>query len=82
MCSSWLIVFGQPNATELPARFGRKEVAVCRANMRLGSRARTAAQNELIAHELAVVFAQRARDRRIARIRRILAARPLPDIAE
>src|SRR5207247_6465854 len=42
----------------------------------------TAAQNILIAHELAVVFAERPRRHAITWIRRVGATRPFPDIAK
>ena len=45
-------------------------------------RQRRAAQDHLVDHEFAVVFAERARRRPVARIWRIGAARPLPDDAE
>ena len=53
----------QAQAAELPARVGRKEVAVARADVARGRGARAAAQHELVAHELAVVLADRARRR-------------------
>src|SRR5437762_333129 len=49
--------------------------------MRLWAHAGTAAKHALIAHELAVVFAERPSERAITRIRRIIACRPLPDVS-
>ncbi len=70
------------NPGELPARVRRKEIAVRRAQVRLRRRAAAAAQHVLVAHELAVVLADRAR--RPARkpgYGRVVAARPLPHVA-
>src|SRR5690348_7926912 len=75
-------ILGETHAGELPARRGREEVAVARAQVRLRTRAAAAAQHALAAHELAVVFAERAGPRPIAGIRQVRAARPFPDIAE
>ena len=72
----------QPDAAELPARVGVEEVAVARADVIRGRRARSAAQHDLVAHELAVVLAERARRRRITGVGRVGAARPLPDVSE
>ena len=43
---------------------------------------RAAAEDHLVAHELAVVFAQRTRGGAIAGIGRVRAGGPLPDVAE
>src|ERR1700730_2219772 len=59
-----------------------KEVAVRDTAMSGGSCKRGAAQHQLIDHELAVVFAERALDRPIAGIGGIGASRPLPDDPE
>src|SRR5205085_12562529 len=75
-------VFGQSHARELPARIGREEVSVAGSNMRARRGARAAAQDVLVDHEFAVVFAERARRGAEARIRRIRAVGPLPDIAK
>ena len=45
------------------------------------SGARGAAQDELVAHEFAVVLAERSRDARVPRIADVWAAGPLPDVA-
>ena len=67
---------------KLPAFFRLKAIAVGRPDVTARGGAGTAAQNVLIAHELAVVFAQRAWGCAIAGIWRIGAARPFPDIAK
>src|SRR2546423_7881257 len=72
----------EPDARELPARVRREEVAIRRAYVPARRRARAAAQDELVAHELAVVFAERAREGHEARIRPVRARRPLPRVAE
>src|SRR5690349_13783437 len=61
-------VLGQADAGELPAGFGRKKVAIGPAHVAGGRDARTAAQDHLVAHKLAVVFAQGAGGRREARV--------------
>ena len=71
----------QSNSGELPPSIRREEVAVGRADVRQGGRTAPAAQDELVAHELAVVFAQGPRHRPVARIRDVLAPGPLPDVA-
>ena len=53
----------QAHAAELPLRVGREEVAVAGADVARRRGARAAAQHELVAHELAVVFADRACER-------------------
>src|SRR5207248_11407212 len=75
-------IASQTDPHELPPFFGLKEIPVGLANMLPRGRARAAAQNVLIAHELSVVLTERARPRPIARVRRIGAARPLPNVAE
>ena len=77
-----VLVFGEPQAGELPAGRRIKEIAISQARMPGRRRQRRAAQYHLIDHELAVVFAERAGRRPLAGIRRIGAARPLPDHAE
>src|SRR5215470_11268996 len=73
---------GEPQAAELPARGGRKKVAIARPGMPGGSGERRAAQHHLVHHEFAVVLAERAGHRAVAGIGRIGATRPLPDDAE
>src|SRR5437763_1595064 len=74
-------VRGEPDAGELPAAVGVEEVAVGGTDMGDGGGAGAAAQDELVAHELTVVLAERAGQRLEAGERRVGAARPLPDIA-
>src|SRR5664279_4967321 len=61
---------------------GRKEVAIGRSNMRLRRRAGSAAQHHLVAHELAVVLANRSLGRLETGIGAVGAGRPFPNIAE
>ena len=63
-------VLGQPDAAELPARVGIEEVAVGGADVGARRGAGAAAQHDLVAHELAVVLAERAGRRREARVGR------------
>src|ERR1051325_12049810 len=72
----------ESDAGELPAFFRLKEIAIGAANVSAGRRAGTAPQDILVAHEFAVVFAERTRCCAIAGIRRVGAARPFPYIAE
>ena len=67
---------------ELPAFFRLKEIAVGSANVRARRGAGTAAQDVLVAHEFAVVFAERAGAGAIAGVGRVGAARPFPNVAE
>src|ERR1700733_1892656 len=71
----------EPEPRELPSGVGREEIAVTWPHVVQRSHARAAAQHELPGHELAVIFADRPFRRLKARISRIRAARPLPDIA-
>src|SRR5664279_449978 len=61
---------------------GRTEVAIGRSNMRLRRRAGSAAQHHLVAHELAVVLANRSLGRLETGIGAVRACRPFPNIAE
>src|SRR5512138_475079 len=72
----------QANAAELPARGGIEEIAISRANVIARRGARSAAQHELIAHELTVVLAERARQRMETGIGSVRRSSPLPDIAK
>src|SRR5262245_16541437 len=72
----------QAHAGHLPARPGRKEVAVGAADVPRGRQARASAQDVLAAHELAVVLAERPAQRPEPWIGRVAARGPLPDIAE
>src|SRR5207249_2533239 len=76
-----LRVCRQPQPGELPAAVGMEEVAIGGTDVSDGGGAGAAAQHELVAHELAVVLAQRPRQRLEAGIRGVSAARPLPDVA-
>src|SRR4029077_20805441 len=67
---------------ELPPFFRLKKIAIGAADMGAGSGAGTAAQHVLVAHEFAVVFAERSGRGAIARIRRVGTARPFPDVAK
>ena len=69
---------GQPESRELPGGFRRKEITIGGAYVRPRRDTRAAAQHELVAHELAVVLAERSSGRSIAGIGGILAARPFP----
>src|SRR5262249_36728825 len=71
---------GQADSAELPAGVRRKEVAVASAGVAARRNTRGAAQDELVAHELAVVLSQGPGRRAVAGIARIAARCPLPDI--
>src|SRR4051812_31126925 len=73
---------GQSDATQLPSRRWRKEVPVGQAGVRARSGAGSAAQDHLVAHELSVVFAERALVGLVTGIRKIGGGGPLPGIAE
>ncbi len=59
-----------------------EEIPVGRAHVRGRRHARAAAQHQLVRHELAVVLAERACERLVARIGRVAARGPLPHVAE
>src|SRR4029453_7371982 len=59
-----------------------EEIGVSGANMTPRGGAGTATQNVLVAHELAVVFAERARRGAITGVRRVGAPRPFPNVAK
>src|SRR5204863_3968964 len=65
-----------------PACRGRKEVAVGRPDMAGRGHRGTAAQDHLVAHELAVVLADRSGCRTKAGIGNVGTRRPLPYVAE
>src|SRR6185312_15866035 len=75
-------IVSQPYSGKLPACFRREKIAVGGANVGARRSARSATQNHLSAHELSVVFTQRARSRLIAGIGEIGACRPLPYVAK
>src|ERR1700691_1388719 len=80
-CASRSVV-GQSNAGELPARRRREEVAI-RGPYMGGRRGHLSpAEHHLVAHALAVVLAEGAGEGMEARIRKISADGPLPDVAE
>src|SRR5690554_4975373 len=68
----------QPNAGELPAVVGVEEVPVTGTAVPGGSGTGAAAQDLLIAHELAVVLAQGSRCCPVAGVGQVGALRPLP----
>src|SRR5262245_23428737 len=59
-----------------------EEIAIGAPNVPLRRRAGAALEHELVAHELAVIFADGARRRLEARVGQVSASRPLPDIAD
>src|SRR6516162_6527346 len=75
-------VVGEAQPRELPAMMGIEEVAIGDPAVSGRRCQRRTAQHELVDHELAVIFAERAFDRAIARVGRVGAARPLPDDPE
>src|ERR1700694_711473 len=76
------IVVGKAQAGELPAVMRIKEVAIGNTAVSFRSCKRRAPQHQLVDHELAVIFAERALDGPVARIGSIGAAGPLPDDPE
>ena len=75
-------VFGEADAAHLPACAGREEIAVSRPAVAGGRQAGTAAQDVLVHHELAVVFANCPCWPEIAGVGRIARLGPLPRLAE
>src|SRR5690606_10522738 len=71
----------EAHAREGPALVGMKEIAVRRPRVPARGDRAAASQHPLPAHELAVVFAERARRRLVAGVRLVSAARPLPNVA-
>lgn len=72
----------QTNAGELPTGGGWEEVAVGSADVAQRGGAGTAAQDHLIAHEFAVVFADRSGSSLKAWIGKIGTLRPFPHVAK
>src|SRR6516225_8196773 len=72
---------GQANSAELPAGVRRKEVAVTPAGVAPRRDTRGAAQDELVAHELAVVLPEGTGRRAVSGIARMATRGPLPDVA-
>src|SRR5215472_12985774 len=78
--SFWVACESDPG--KLPAFFRLEEITIGGANMRARGGAGTTAQDVLIAHEFAVVLAERARNGAVAGVRRVGAARPFPNVTE
>src|ERR1700761_23039 len=74
-------IIGKPHTAEGPARGGREEVAIGDPRVPLGRGHAAAAQHHLPGHELAVVFADRASRRAVARVGAVGARGPLPEIS-
>src|SRR5689334_5842404 len=66
----------QAKAGKLPACGSRKEIPVARPNVRAWRDSGPAAQHVLVAHEFAVVLADRTRRRPVARVRGVVALGP------
>src|SRR5205807_7752943 len=77
----WSCVTRQANPARLPACRGRKKIAIGGAHVTGRGEARAAAQHHLVAHELAVVFADGADGLPVTGVRGVGALRPLPDVA-
>src|SRR3546814_618306 len=75
-------ILREANAGELPALVGVEEIAVGGAAMAARGRAAAAAQHELAAHKLAIIFADRARRGAETGIGAVGAAGPFPHAAE
>src|SRR5581483_5054726 len=72
----------QPYPGELPAGWRGEEIPIACANVRLRGGAGAAAQNPLVAHEFAVVLAQRPYCRAEAGIGNVGARCPFPNITK
>src|SRR5262245_31843174 len=77
-----LCVSCESDSGELPAFFRLKKIAVGAADVRAGGGTGTTAQDVLVAHEFAVVFARRSGSSAVAAVRRVGAARPFPRVAK
>ena len=75
-------VAGETDSAELPTTVRVEEVSVGGANVRARGCTRSAAQDELVAHEFPVVFRQGTGEWTKAGVGRVRASRPFPDIAE
>jgi hypothetical protein len=75
-------VAGEAEAAELPAGGGGEEIAVGGADVGLGSNAGATAEDDLGAHEFAVVLAECAGEGLVAGIAGVGGLGPLPDVAE
>src|SRR5690606_30975311 len=80
-CAVKLCIAGQADAGELPAGLRRKEVAIAGADVVARGDTGAASQHVLVAHELAVVFADGPGRRRESGIGVIRAAGPFPGVA-
>src|SRR5688500_6169843 len=80
--STFSSVLSKAHPRELPARGRREEAAVAGARMAAWSRAAGALQQHLAAHELAIIFANRALLGLEAGVGKESRAGPLPHIAE
>src|SRR5215831_3450168 len=72
----------ESDSGKLPAFFRLKEIAVRVPDVITGGGAGTTAQDVLVAHEFAVVLAERSGSGAVAGVRRVGAARPFPNVAE
>src|SRR5215469_8367740 len=75
-------ILREPQPGEGPTRRGRKEIPIGCPEMPGRGNGSAAAQHHLVAHELAVVFADGTPRSAKARIRDIRTSRPFPNIAE
>src|SRR5438874_4493039 len=75
-------VVGEAQSRELPAVVRVEEVAIGNTAVLRRSCKRGAAQHQLVDHELAVIFAERALDGAVTWVGRVRTAGPLPDDAE
>src|SRR5262249_32233602 len=74
-------VLSEPHAGKLPACLGGEEVPIRPPGVGARRDTRCAAEHHLVAHELAVVLAQRPDRRCVAGIGRVGAGGPLPYVA-
>src|SRR3569623_2842098 len=72
----------QPETRKLPASGRCEEIAIGRADVSRRCDAGATSQNHLGGHELAVILAERSRQRTIPRIAGIRRGGPLPNVAE
>jgi len=75
-------VFGEAEAGELPACRGREEISVGGANVGGWGDAGATAEDDLRAHELAVVLAESSGEGSVSGVSGVGAGGPLPDVAE
>src|SRR6267154_2122640 len=72
----------EPDAGALPPGIGREKVAIGRADVTLARQARTPPKNHLVAHELAVVFAEVSVKWDETRVSVVRALGPFPNVPE